>query len=140
MVAEMHDLDYANSFPFMSTSLRFDVKDVWHINDHCYKKGRYIRGYRKRRLFELMDLENIKSKKVLDVGCGNGQHAVFFAMYGAEVYAFDISEIGVEIGRKTAKANGVSDRCHFSVQTVSNMDYEDETLILSFTTPSYTTS
>ena len=127
MEAEIHDLEYSNSLPFMSSSLKIEVDHVWRINDLCYKKGRYIRGYRKRRLFELMDLDNIKGKKVLDVGCGNGQHAVFFAMHGANVHAFDISEVGVKIGRKIAEANGVSNRCHFSVQSASNIAYNDET-------------
>jgi len=35
-------------------------------------------------------------KKFLDLGCGLGRHSIFFAKNGFEVYAFDLSEDGIE--------------------------------------------
>jgi len=123
--AEEHDRDYATCKPFGLPTLNFTPDEVWSINDHCFKKGTYRRGYRKRRLFQLMELDKIAGKKVLDVGCGIGQHTVFHAMHGAESYGFDISAVGVAHAVRMAQANNVADLCHFEVASVSDLPYED---------------
>lgn len=45
--------------------------------------------------------------RLLDVGCGEGQAAVFFARNGYHVTAFDIAVSGLEKGRRLAQAAGV---------------------------------
>lgn len=124
--AEAHDEDYEGRMPFGLPTMRFSTDQVWAINDHAYKPGTYRRGWRKRRLFELMELPAIAGKRVLDVGCGQGHNAVFFARYGAEVHGFDLSEKGIEMAREIAAANDVDHLCHFSVENISEMPYEDE--------------
>jgi ubiquinone/menaquinone biosynthesis C-methylase UbiE len=42
------------------------------------------------RLVKLLSASGLK--RVLDVGCGTGRHAVYLAMNGFETYGFDISE------------------------------------------------
>lgn len=124
---EEHDRVYAGMPPpFDGPTLRIDPERVMVWEDYCYKAGaRPDRGHRTRRLFELMDFENLAGKKLLDVGCGIGQYSVLFALKGAKVTAFDISPVGVERGRKLAKINGVEDKCHFEVANASSMPYED---------------
>lgn len=47
-----------------------------------------------------------KHLKLLDIGCGEGKDAVFFARCGYEVSAFDVSAAGIEkVKRLAAKAN-----------------------------------
>jgi len=46
--------------------------------------------------------------KLLDIGCGEGRNAVFFARNGYHVTAFDTSGKGVEKARQLAAAAGVS--------------------------------
>jgi ubiquinone/menaquinone biosynthesis C-methylase UbiE len=123
--AEEHDRDYTICKPFGLPRLNFTPDDVWRINDRSFKKGTYRRGYRKRRLFQLMDLDRIAGKRVLDVGCGMGQHTVFHALFGAESYGFDISPVGVAAGARMAQANNVADLCHFEVASVSDLPYDD---------------
>lgn len=48
--------------------------------------------------------------RVLDVGCGEGKDAVFFARNGYEVDAFDLTETGLEKGRRLADACGAKVR------------------------------
>lgn len=48
--------------------------------------------------------------RVLDIGCGEGRNAVFFARNGYEVHAFDISEKGLEKTKRLAQQAGVSVR------------------------------
>ena len=124
--AREHDRQYATARPFGLPTLKFTPDDVWRINDYSFKKGTYRRGYRKRRLFQLMELDQIAGKKILDVGCGTGQHTVFFALYGAESYGFDVSSVGVALGARMAQANNVADLCHFAVASASDLPYEDK--------------
>ena len=126
--AQEHDRDYGTRLarPFGLPTLNFTAEDVWRINDFSFRKGTYRRGYRKRRLFQLMELDQIAGKRVLDVGCGIGQHTVFHALHGAESYGVDISAVGIATGARMAQANNVADRCHFTVASVSYLPYEDD--------------
>jgi ubiquinone/menaquinone biosynthesis C-methylase UbiE len=126
--AQEHDRDYGTwaAKPFGLPTLNFTAEDVWRINDFSFRKGTYRRGYRKRRLFQLMELDQIAGKRVLDVGCGIGQHTVFHALHGAESYGVDISAVGIATGARMARANNVADRCHFTVASVSYLPYEDD--------------
>lgn len=45
--------------------------------------------------------------RVLDIGCGEGKDAVFFAKCGYAVTAFDISEKGIDKARRLAEHNKV---------------------------------
>ncbi|MDR0220030.1 MAG: methyltransferase domain-containing protein [Lachnospiraceae bacterium] len=45
--------------------------------------------------------------KLLDIACGEGQDAVFFARCGYEVSAFDLNEASIEKTKKLAKKAGV---------------------------------
>lgn len=45
--------------------------------------------------------------KLLDIGCGEGKDAVFFAKNGYNVSAFDISDAGIEKTRRLADRAGV---------------------------------
>jgi len=95
--------------------------------DYCYKPGRRPeRGHRTKRVFELMDLDNLGGKTILDVGCGIGEYSVFFAMLGATVHAIELSLIGATIGKYMAGSNNVSDKCHFSVQNISDLAFPNE--------------
>lgn len=46
--------------------------------------------------------------RLLDIGCGEGRNALFFARNGYEVDAFDISQKGIEKAARLAKEMGVS--------------------------------
>ena len=123
---EEHDKVYTGMRPFGLKSARIDPAHVLKWEDYCFNPGaRPDRGHRTRRVFELMDIENLKGKRILDVGCGIGQYGVFFALKGAEVWGFDLSPVGVETAQQMAKENGVADRCHFSVANATAMPYPD---------------
>ncbi len=53
-------------------------------------------------------LKKEKARKVLDLGCGSGRHAILLAKAGFEVYATDISKSGLGILRKWLKEENLS--------------------------------
>src|SRR5262249_19154372 len=103
---EEHDNIYRDSLPFDSRTYKIDPEHVIWWEDYCYKKGRRKdRGHRTKRVFELMNLRDLRGKTILDIGCGNGQYSVLFALLGAKVYGIDITPVGIEVANKIAKAN-----------------------------------
>ncbi len=54
----------------------------------------------------------VKPLKLLDIGCGEGKDAVFFARCGYDVSAFDISEAGLDKLKRLADAANVSVRAY----------------------------
>jgi ubiquinone/menaquinone biosynthesis C-methylase UbiE len=124
---EEHDASYKERFPFHFKDYRVDPDAVIWFQDYCFKPGRRMdRGHRTKRVFEIMDINNITGTMILDVGCGNGQYSVLFALLGAIVYGCDISPVGIQTANKMAQINGVSDKCYFSVQNASQLSYPSE--------------
>ena len=70
-----------------------------------YRKAEYFWGVEPNtaclKVIELMP--PTKPLKLLDIGCGEGKDAVFFARCGYEVSAFDISEAGLEKTKRLAE-------------------------------------
>jgi len=74
---------------------------------------RYSRPVLRRRFnkeFRFRLLGDLEGKTVLDVGCGDGLNSVMLAKLGARVTGIDISPQAVEVARRRAEVNGVSDR------------------------------
>lgn len=121
-----HDRLYKDSLPFDSTDYKIDPPHVLWWQDYCYKKGRRpVRGHRTKLAFELMNIHGLGGKTLLDIGCGNGQYSVLFALMGASVRGIDITTVGIEVASRIAAANGVADRCLFSVQSAAHLNFED---------------
>ncbi|MNW41239.1 Tellurite methyltransferase [compost metagenome] len=57
--------------------------------------------------------------KLLDIGCGEGKDAVFFARNGYDVTAFDVSDAGIEKTKRLADQMGV----HVNVFKADILDY-----------------
>lgn len=58
-----------------------------------------------------------KPLKVLDLGCGEGQDAIFFARNGYEVTAFDLSPVGID--KAVSRAKSLNLNIQFFVADVS---------------------
>lgn len=75
--------------------------------DKRYNTERYYWGLTPNRIcYDIMKiLPPVKSYRVLDIGCGEGKDAVFFAKCGYAVTAFDVSEQGIEKAKRLAEHN-----------------------------------
>ncbi|MDR1736142.1 MAG: helix-turn-helix domain-containing protein [Oscillospiraceae bacterium] len=70
-----------------------------------YQKDEYFWGLNpsKMCLKVLEHMPPVRKLKLLDIGCGEGKDAVFFARCGYEVSAFDISDAGLDKLKRLAE-------------------------------------
>ncbi len=80
--------------------------------DRRYDTEGYYWGLMPNRIcYDIMKiLPPVRPYRVLDMGCGEGKDAVFFAKCGYAVTAFDISEQGIEKAKRLAEHNQVEVR------------------------------
>jgi tellurite methyltransferase len=67
----------------------------------------------------LQAMPPVRHLKLLDIGCGEGKDAVFFARNGYDVTAFDVSDAGIEKTKRLAAQAGV----HVKVFKADIQDY-----------------
>lgn len=57
---------------------------------------------------------DLAGKRVLDIGCGSGILSIGAVLLGAEsAFGCDIDRLAVEVARRNAALNGLSDRCQY---------------------------
>jgi ubiquinone/menaquinone biosynthesis C-methylase UbiE len=73
--------------------------------------------------YALSQMGDLRGKKILDLGCGAGESAVYFALCGAEVYGCDISNGLLEVAKQLAEKYNV----HIEMITgsASSLPYKD---------------
>jgi 2-polyprenyl-3-methyl-5-hydroxy-6-metoxy-1,4-benzoquinol methylase len=87
--------------------------------------GRYrpdaLRPYFNKE-YRFLLMGDLRGKRVLDVGCGEGSNAVLLAKRGAHVLGVDISERSVTLCRRRAEVNGVASACEFVVSPLEAVE------------------
>jgi 2-polyprenyl-3-methyl-5-hydroxy-6-metoxy-1,4-benzoquinol methylase len=81
-----------------------------------YRGGRRIHS--KEYYFRVMG--NLRGKRVLDIGCGEGIDALVLAALGASVTAIDVSPKAIELATDRAHASGLSDSVKFLCTPLEN--------------------
>jgi 2-polyprenyl-3-methyl-5-hydroxy-6-metoxy-1,4-benzoquinol methylase len=78
------------------------------------------------REFKFSVLGDLRGKKILDLGCGDGHNAVLFARLGAaSSVGIDISPKAIEVARQSARVSGVHDRCRFVCSPIETASFDD---------------
>ena len=87
--------------------LGYEYKTHGYYDDR-YKEDEYFWGVQPNEtcLDIIKMMPPVKQLKVLDIGCGEGKDAVFFARNGYQVTAFDLSKDGIEKGKRLAEKCG----------------------------------
>jgi SAM-dependent methyltransferase len=77
--------------------------------------------------FALKALGDLRGRRLLDLGCGPGETATWFALQGAIVDAVDISPGMVRVAQGLAERLGVADRVTFHVAPGESLPFADGT-------------
>lgn len=77
-------------------------------------------------------LGDLRGKRVLEYGCGLGELSVLLAKSGAEVTAFDLSEMSVNVTRRRSVANDVADQVDLVVAPGEKLPFADESFDVVF--------
>jgi len=74
-----------------------------------------------------LDKYEVKKKvdRVLDLGCGNGRHAMYFAKQGIKASGIDISEQAIAWAKEWSKCEGLV--VDFRVGSIAELPYDDGT-------------
>jgi 2-polyprenyl-3-methyl-5-hydroxy-6-metoxy-1,4-benzoquinol methylase len=67
-------------------------------------------------------LGDIRGKRLLDVGCGLGEHSLLFASWGALVTGIDISGASISVARQRATRYALTERASFFETSFELMD------------------
>jgi SAM-dependent methyltransferase len=88
-------------------------EDIVRFCSRLIRKRRTLSGYVIHRNVERM----------LDLGCGNGRHAVFFARQGISAYGVDWSAQAIEWAREWARAENLD--ATFEVADITRLPFPD---------------
>lgn len=83
----------------------------------------HINGNEIQRALQIVGAPALAGKYVLDYCCGTGISAIYFALCGAMVMAFDRSPAAVRIASESARQSGVEDKVRFSVADARMLPY-----------------
>ena len=94
---------------------------MWYPNEDIIRFC--ARLIQKRLTHDRVEVKR-KVERVLDLGCGNGRHAIYFAREGFTAAGIDISETAVEWARQWAQREGLE--VDFRVGDISKLPYENQ--------------
>jgi SAM-dependent methyltransferase len=95
-------------------------------------KGGNLNGKEITYALNILGVPQLHGMKILDYCCGTGISAIYFALCGAEVWAFDASSKAINIAEKSADMSGVSKMVHFNVLDAQKLPYESDFFNVSF--------
>jgi SAM-dependent methyltransferase len=80
-------------------------------NRRCWTGTGGRASYGRRSIASL--LGDLPGKTILEFGCGEGEDSMILAKFGARVTGLDVSPRAIELAKRRAALNGVSDRTEF---------------------------
>lgn len=79
-----------------------------------------VNGFAKK----LLKCRSLSGKRLLDVGCGNGQDSFFFAKKGFEVTAVDFSPSGIAALQESIRKNGIKNIRPFLLDITGKLPFK----------------
>jgi ubiquinone/menaquinone biosynthesis C-methylase UbiE len=93
----------------------------WYPNENIIRFC--ARLIQKRLTYDKLEIKR-PVKRVLDLGCGNGRHAIYFAREGMEAWGIDISSTAIEWAQDWARRESLE--VDFRVGNIAQLPYPDQ--------------
>src|SRR5215212_2949353 len=93
----------------------------WYPNENIIRFC--ARLIQKRLTYDKLEIKR-PVKRVLDLGCGNGRHAIYFAREGMEACGIDISLTAIEWAQDWARRESLE--VDFRVGNIAQLPYPDQ--------------
>jgi ubiquinone/menaquinone biosynthesis C-methylase UbiE len=71
-------------------------------------------------------LGDVAGKRILEIGCGNGELSIWLSKNGADAYGLDISDESIAIAEQRIAANGLISNIHFIACPAEHVPYEND--------------
>jgi 2-polyprenyl-3-methyl-5-hydroxy-6-metoxy-1,4-benzoquinol methylase len=82
------------------------VKPINKLTFERYASPRWPHLFPKEKMFALAG--DVRGKKILEVGCGDGTESLQLAYCGADVTGIDISDVSIDVAQKRADIHGLA--------------------------------
>jgi len=110
---------------FFDEEARHAMARLAPVDQRTLERYGKLRRRRFNKEYRFRVLGSLAGKKVLDVGCGDGINAMTFALLGAQVTGIDISPGAIEVAKRRAEINGVTDRVRFVVSPLETAAFQE---------------
>ena len=91
---------------------------------HKYDKEPFVQGTAGECNFIEEEINNDKSLKIIDIGCGTGRHAIELTKRGYNVTGVDLSENQINRAKEKGKEAGLN--IDFQIQDARNLPFNNE--------------
>lgn len=95
---------------------------MWYPNEDIIRFC--VRLIQKRLTHDKIDVRR-KAERILDLGCGNGRHAIYFAREGFKASGIDVSQKAIEWAQDWARREHLD--ADFRVGDIAQLPFDDQT-------------
>jgi len=99
------------------------IRTLRQTDERTLRRYRDLRRRRFSKEYRLRLLGDLRGKRVLDLGCGDGTNAVILAKQGAIVTGLDISPGAIAVAKERARLDGVSSTTTFVCAPLETVDF-----------------
>ncbi len=101
------------------------MTDKQEILQHILNQRGHRKYYNIKHGLNLIDLENLKGKKVLEIACGEGMLSLLLANYCESVKGVDILDSAIESAERNKVKYGI-ENCTFYASDIFQTDFSNE--------------
>lgn len=120
----------------MKMNERYTSEEKFHDSKYGKKAGcpyhyRFNPTYDIFQEMKIM-MGDVKGKKIIEYGCGDGWTTAEMASLGGKVYAFDISSVAIKQAQEFLEKKRLAGNCTLSKMKAESLDYPDDLFDLAF--------
>ena len=111
--------------PLTTTYAKRDIHEGWESVYRCNPRQRRFNDAMMDRVLSLLNLP--AEARVLDAGCGTGEHCLRIAREGYHCVAVDIAEHILRKAQRSVRASGLGSRVSLVCQNLEDLSFPDDT-------------